>query len=228
MLLVDGYSHCVDVLGNTQVSGQTVDPTTCNGTTAQVWTFQALPPPCGANGEPACAGNTCNTDLFASGSPETCCGVGFIAQKGACVACGENTEPVCVDNTCLGNPLTIVNGKCETCGGTDQPCCNGTECNPNLSCSGVTPTCTPKSGGGSSSGGSSSGGSSGTAGKPGYACLSDGTCSKGAICVDETTCYACGLNYGICCNEDRFNAAQCGSGYSCQYVPDDGSYMCIP
>ena len=41
--IVDGYYHCVDILGNQQVNGQTVDPATCNGSGAQVWLFD---PPC--------------------------------------------------------------------------------------------------------------------------------------------------------------------------------------
>lgn len=37
--ITDGPGHCLDVLGDTQKSGQTVDPATCNGTPAQGWTY---------------------------------------------------------------------------------------------------------------------------------------------------------------------------------------------
>ena len=90
--IVDGYYHCVDILGNQQVNGQTVDPATCNGSGAQVWQFV---PPCGGQGQAACSGNSCNSNLTAVGSPAICCPNGEVDFNGSCSKCGGLGEPGC-------------------------------------------------------------------------------------------------------------------------------------
>jgi hypothetical protein len=138
----DAFHHCVDVRGNNQTNGQTVDPATCNRTSAQNWTS----PECGVHGASACSwGTPCQRGLRASGPDHICCTFAEVDYQKKCVACGGAGQHACDNNACnsglsaSGNPAICCasgqidsGGSCVACGAQGQPACAGGSCNAHL------------------------------------------------------------------------------------------------
>jgi hypothetical protein len=210
--MIDLPGHCVDIQGNQQVVGQTVDAATCNGSGAQLWSFVPLPPVCGLMGKSACYANgsySCNP----GGAPRAddlgtttaiiccqptqydvggiCCAGGQTNVNGACVACGANGQPACAKGACNGG-LSDQNGTCRPCGANGQVACSGGGCGSGLVDQGG--TCRP-------------------CGGSGQPVCSGNKCNASNLAAVGGTCEPCGQGNEACCTTS--GAPACASGLTC-------------
>ena len=168
---------------------------------------------CGGAFESCCPGNTCDPNLFCSGTLCVCGGLNEPCCNGtscgnadlSCVAgtcqegCGGPFEDCCAGNTC--GPNLFCSGTLCVCGGLNEPCCNGTSCgNADLSC--VAGTCQEGCGG------------------PFEDCCAGNTCGPNLFC-SGTLCVCGGLNEP-CCNGTSCGNAQltcCAATLRCSEDP---------